>query len=227
MRGTMRLRSLSLFALWTTLFGGVAVADVKMPAVFSDHMVVQSGMPMPVWGWADPGEQVTVTLGEQTETAAADAGGKWSVKLAAMKAGGRAVLKIRGKNALEIQDVLVGEVWLCSGQSNMAMTVERLHRTRRPRLRRPNIRRSACSPWTARRPKSRKTTARRPGRSAARRPWPAFSAAAYFFGRELHQAVERARRADQLVLGRHAHPRLDQREGPRGGPRTGADGRQA
>ena len=90
-------------------------AEVKLPAIFSDHMVLQCDKALPVWGWADPGEQVTVTLAGQSKTASACEKGRWSVKLDAVKAGGPLVLKVQGKNSIQVNDVLVGEVWLCSG----------------------------------------------------------------------------------------------------------------
>ncbi len=93
-------------------------ADVKLPAVFSDHMVLQREKPIAVWGWADDGEKVTVRLGGAEATAEAK-GGKWSLLLPRQKAGGPLKLEVRGKNQLEFNDVLVGEVWVCSGQSNM------------------------------------------------------------------------------------------------------------
>ena len=101
----------------------MALADVKLPAIFSDHMVLQQGVAAPVWGWADPGEEVTVSIAGQTKTTKAAENGKWSVKLDPLKPGETLTLSIKGKNNIVIQDVLVGEVWLCSGQSNMAMTV--------------------------------------------------------------------------------------------------------
>ncbi|MGB2819402.1 MAG: sialate O-acetylesterase, partial [Phycisphaerae bacterium] len=97
--------------------------DVKLPAVFGDHMVLQRGAAVPVWGWAEASEKVTVTLCDQSKSATADNDGKWSVKLGAVEAGGPYTLKVEGNNKLELSDVLVGEVWLCSGQSNMAMSV--------------------------------------------------------------------------------------------------------
>lgn len=100
-------------------------ADVTLPAIFSDHMVLQSDVAVPVWGWAEPGEQVTVSIAGQTQTATADAQGAWRLKLAPLKAGEALTLKVTGKNTLTVQDVVAGEVWLCSGQSNMAMTVNR------------------------------------------------------------------------------------------------------
>ena len=93
-------------------------AEVKLPSFFSDHMVLQRGMPVPVWGNARDGEKVTVQFQNQTvSTTAKD--GRWMVKLDPLKAGGPFDLKVAGDNALTIGDVLVGEVWVCSGQSNM------------------------------------------------------------------------------------------------------------
>ena len=100
-----------------------AGADVVLPALFSEHMVLQSGEGANVWGWADPGEKVTVTLRDQTRSATADAKGKWKLKLVNLAAGQGGALTVTGKNTVVIPDVLVGEVWLCSGQSNMAFGV--------------------------------------------------------------------------------------------------------
>jgi sialate O-acetylesterase len=100
-----------------------ANADVKPAALFSDHMVLQSGMAVPVWGMADPGEKVTVTMNGQSGSATAGADGKWMVRLAKLKPGGPFEMTIAGKNTLKINDVLVGEVWLGSGQSNMTFYV--------------------------------------------------------------------------------------------------------
>lgn len=100
-----------------------AQADVKVPALFTDHMVLQRDLANPVWGTADPGEEVTVSIGEQTVSAKTGDDGKWKVKLAPLKVGGPYTLSISGKNKLEIEDVLVGEVWVCSGQSNMQWSV--------------------------------------------------------------------------------------------------------
>jgi len=102
-----------------------APAAVRLPAVFSDNLVLQQGVPVPVWGWAEPGEQVRVTCRDREAAATADASGRWRVKLPALQPGPKTRLEIRGNNAITIENVLVGEVWLCSGQSNMAMPVSR------------------------------------------------------------------------------------------------------
>jgi sialate O-acetylesterase len=99
------------------------LADVTPSPLFSDHAVLQSGMSVPVWGKADPGEKVTVSIQGQTASATADAAGKWMVRLANLKAGGPLEMTIAAKNSITVKDVLVGEVWLGSGQSNMEFTV--------------------------------------------------------------------------------------------------------
>jgi len=103
--------------------GQQARADVKVAPVFGDHMVLQQGMAVPVWGTANPGEKLTVKFRGQEVPTAADDAGKWLVKLAMMKAEpkqkGTALVVAGAKNSVTMKDVLVGEVWLCSGQSNM------------------------------------------------------------------------------------------------------------
>ena len=101
------------------------LADVKPSALFGDHMVLESGMAVPIWGVAAPGERVTVTFLTQKSSAIASADGKWMVRLKSLKAGGPFQMTIAGNNTITIGDVLVGEVWLGSGQSNMAFTVSK------------------------------------------------------------------------------------------------------
>ncbi|MCR9117935.1 MAG: sialate O-acetylesterase [bacterium] len=97
-----------------------ALAEVKLASIFGDSMVLQQGMEAPVWGWADADEKVTVKFGDQTKTAVADKDGRWQVKLDALKASSEgAPLTVSGSNEIQLKDVLVGEVWICSGQSNM------------------------------------------------------------------------------------------------------------
>lgn len=98
----------------------VAHADITLPPVFSDHMVLQRGIAAPVWGKADEGEEVTVSIAGQTKKAKTDAQGEWSVKLDPLKVGEPLTLIVEGKNKIAISDVLVGDVWVGSGQSNMA-----------------------------------------------------------------------------------------------------------
>ena len=98
-------------------------ADVKLPSIFSDHMVLQQNLDNKVWGWASAGEEVTVKFaGNEYKTKANDKG-EWSLKLKPMKYGGPYELSVIAKNTITFKDVLVGEVWVCSGQSNMGWTV--------------------------------------------------------------------------------------------------------
>ncbi|TEB42710.1 hypothetical protein D0809_20170 [Flavobacterium circumlabens] len=105
------------------VFSIMANANVRMPLLFSDGMVLQRNKPIPVWGWADPGEKVEIHFNKQTKTVQTDKNGKWTVSLNPEKAGGPFELNITGKNKITIKDVLVGEVWICSGQSNMEFQV--------------------------------------------------------------------------------------------------------
>ena len=106
------------------LAAGTAVAEVRVDKAFGDHMVLQREMPVPIWGTAAAGEKVTVTFAGQTKTATADADGKWMLRLDALKTNAKAatlvVQSASGTGKTEIADVLVGDVWVGSGQSNMA-----------------------------------------------------------------------------------------------------------
>ena len=109
----------------TSILGIVSLsAKVSTPSIFGDHMVLQRNHDNPVWGWADAGEKVTVSIGGQAHTTKADRDGDWSVTLDPLPAGGPHRLTIKGKNTINYDDVLVGEVWICSGQSNMAWPVQ-------------------------------------------------------------------------------------------------------
>ena len=104
-----------------------AQAKLELPAVYSDHAVIQRDMPVPVWGWADAGQTVTVTFKGQTAAGKADASGKWTATLKPLGADATpAVMTVQaGDETLTVSDLLVGEVWLCSGQSNMEWTLRR------------------------------------------------------------------------------------------------------
>jgi sialate O-acetylesterase len=99
-------------------------AAVRLPEVLSSHMVLQRERPMHFWGWADPAEQVTVTMDGRSAQAAADKLGKWSVYLPAHPAGGPFTVNVKGSNALSVDDVMIGDVWFASGQSNMEMPLK-------------------------------------------------------------------------------------------------------
>jgi sialate O-acetylesterase len=107
------------------LAGADLRAEIKLPAVFGSHMVLQRDQANPVWGTAAKGEQITVSIGDQNHSATAGDDGAWKVKLAPLPAGGPHKITIKGNNSSEVvlDDVLVGEVWICSGQSNMQWSV--------------------------------------------------------------------------------------------------------
>src|SRR5690348_12251861 len=114
-----RILILLLLACATSSF-----AQVKFARLFSDHVVLQRQKPIPVWGWAKPGEKVKVTLAGQTIDVKADAAGKWQVSFKSLEAGGPHSLQASAKSgSATVNDVLIGEVWLCSGQSNMEWPV--------------------------------------------------------------------------------------------------------
>jgi sialate O-acetylesterase len=100
-------------------------ADVSMPYIFSSNMVLQRELEIPVWGWASPGERINIIFGEQKVRITAEKSGKWSVKLAPMPAGGPYEMIIDGKNEIRFTNILIGDVWICSGQSNMEWPVSR------------------------------------------------------------------------------------------------------
>lgn len=175
-------------ALVTAACVPLARADVKLPAIFSDHLVLQRDMPVPVWGWADAGETVTVSVAGQSQTATAGADGKWRVTLTKLASGEPGTLVVKGKNTITINDVLIGEVWLGSGQSNMAMTVVRSNDAEREQ---------AAANFPRIRMFKEESAATNAAQYVGKGQWHvcspatvgAYSAALYFFGRELHQTL--------------------------------------
>jgi len=172
-----------------TLWAVPALADVRLPAIFTDHMVLQQGQKNRVWGSADPGEEVIVTIASQKHIARADAKGKWQITLDSLAVGGPHTLAVTGKNKLAVEDVLVGEVWICSGQSNMQWEVRQANdgdleakTAKFPKIRLISVPQigtqepqddfkgkwEVCTPETA----------------------ATFSAVGYFFGRQLHQTLD-------------------------------------
>ena len=176
--------------LGSVVVSGSALAEVKLPAVIDSAMVLQQEMPIPIWGSAAPGEKVTVKLAENSTTAKAGKGGKWRVVLPAMKADGKAhTMTVSGTNTITLTDILIGEVWVGSGQSNMEWQLSRATGGSRAvaTAKYPNIRLfhvpkkqekapaddvkakwQTCSPETA-------------GK---------FSAVLYFFGQRLHKELK-------------------------------------
>ncbi|HEY4205207.1 MAG TPA: sialate O-acetylesterase, partial [Puia sp.] len=168
-----------------------ASAFVKLPAIFADHMVLEQRTMVPVWGWGQPGEKLTIrTSWSKTVTdATADATGKWKVMIATPAAGGPFTIDVRGSNSIRLKDVLIGEVWLCSGQSNMVFSLkgsanaqQEIAQANFPNIRYFSVTRQYASHdfddspgavWEA------TTPATAPG----------FSAVAYFFAKKIHQQL--------------------------------------
>jgi sialate O-acetylesterase len=189
MRDAFPRRSSWLVVVLFSLIAPDAWADVRLPAVISDHMVLQQDVAAPIWGWADNGEEVTVAIAGQSQSAKAGTDGKWMVKLDKLTSGGPHELVVKGKNTIKITDVLVGEVWLGSGQSNMAMTVSRSKdfEAEQAAANLPNIRmfressNAATEPQDGGSGKWEVCSAETVGN---------FSATAFFFGRELHKTLK-------------------------------------
>ena len=172
------------------LFHGLAVrAEVKLPAIIGDRMVLQREMKVPIWGWADPGEKVTVTLGDQKVEATAGQDGRWKACLEPLKAGGPFEMTVAGKNSLAIKDILVGEVWVGSGQSNMAMAVRNCNQAEQEIAAAsfPKIRLFTVKPATAPEPL---TDVKGEWVECSPQTAGSFSATEFFFGRDLHKALE-------------------------------------
>lgn len=182
MRTTFRVTLCSVLVL--VLFALPGLADVKLPAVIGSHMVLQQGMQCPIWGWADAGEVVTVSMDGKSATATAGTDGKWSLKIGPFTAGGPFDMTVTGKNALTLTDVLVGEVWVCSGQSNMQMNVRGVQNAEQEiaEANYPNLRLFSVPLKAAVTPQADVN-----GQWVACSPQtiPGFSAVAYFFGRHL------------------------------------------
>jgi sialate O-acetylesterase len=173
--------------LFTLLASAAALqADVKLPAILSDHMLLQQQTPVRIWGWADPGEPVTVSFLGQKVSGKAGADGRWALFLKPLRAGQAGEMTVAGKNTITIQDVLVGEVWVGSGQSNMGFTMARVDRSEQeiaaanfPQIRLFSVKlqvadqpaEDTIGKWSLCAPDTVKT----------------FSAVLFLFGREIHQ----------------------------------------
>ncbi len=122
-----KLRCLRGLISLTLVFSAItAFADVKLPQLVSNHMVLQRDVKLKIWGWASPGEKVTVLFNSKKAKATTTADGKWMLTLPAMRAGGPYAMTIKGNNTITVNDILIGDVWFCSGQSNMVLPMERV-----------------------------------------------------------------------------------------------------
>lgn len=171
-------------------FTASALADIKPASLFQDRAVLQRDKPVPVWGTADAGENVSVIFGAQNLSTVAGPDGRWSVTLAALPASAEpATLTLKGKNTVVLRDILVGEVWLASGQSNMEWSLNRSYdpdleqlTARFPLIREIKVkRRTASAPAAGFEGEWKSATSENVGQ---------FSAVAYLFARELHLALD-------------------------------------
>lgn len=182
------MRPILALAIAATLAAAAPPAELKLHGLFRDNMVLQCDAPVPVWGTAEPGRTVTVTVGSASKSAVADAGGRWKVVLDPLKPGGPVEVTVASKETVTLKNVLIGEVWLCSGQSNMGWSVrlsqnaaEEIAGANHPRIRLFSVpRRESDAPqsdvdgaWVECSPKTIAT----------------FSAVGYFFGRDLQKAL--------------------------------------
>ena len=160
-------------------------ADVRLPALFGDHMVIQRDLPIHVWGWAEPGESVSVEFDGSRATDTASPDGRWEVYLDPMDAGGPHALEVRGANTVSLQDVHVGEVWVASGQSNMVWPIQRSRDAENEiaAARHPGIRYLKVELSTA---EQRQHDVEGSWQVLSPSSAPEFSAVAYFFARHLH-----------------------------------------
>jgi sialate O-acetylesterase len=123
----IELSLLRLVIILTVLFASsLSSAEVRLPRLISHGMVMQRDTKVNVWGWASADEKITVQFRDKVYSAVADEKGNWSITLPVMKAGGPYTMKVAGSNTIEINNILIGDVWICSGQSNMALPMERV-----------------------------------------------------------------------------------------------------
>jgi len=186
MKFTTQVFAFMLSALFST---ASLQADIKLPAIFSDHMVLAKQGKVPIWGKADSGEEVTITLGPYSGKATTGSDGRWRVELDLRNAGtGPFEMTVAGKNTLKVSDVVIGEVWLASGQSNMQWELENtdakdeIAQSANPMLREFKVERSAV-PEPAEDCVGRWTVA---GPETSGR----FSAIGYYFGKNLQSELK-------------------------------------
>jgi len=191
-----KIKTLLGLACLTTAVNTV-LADVQLPKIFSDNMVLQRDTHLPIWGTASPGEVVTVTLDQQTVKTEANKKGKWKIKLAPVKLGDPRTLTITGNNKIVLKNVLIGDVWLCSGQSNMEMGVKASNNSAEEiaNANYPNIRLFVVPRAMSKTPqdnfiKKPAKWAECSSKSIKEGTWGSFSAAAYYFARKVYKETQ-------------------------------------
>jgi len=186
------MRQSATAILWLVLaaFGGATEprAELKLHTLFGDHMVLQADFNCPIWGTAESGDEISVSIAGQKKTAKADGDGKWMLKLDPVKAGGPHEMTVAGKTSVAVKDVLFGEVWICSGQSNMEMTVQSSNNFKEEQAAAnfPNVRHFAVKKNIQMAPVSTLSGDWKPTTPDV---VGGFTAVGYFFGRELNQKL--------------------------------------
>ena len=183
-------KSLSLISIFFFSLSLILHAEVSLPAIFGSNMVLQRNQENPVWGWAKKGEKVTVSISGQSHETSAAEDGSWRVTLSPMKATGKPLtMSIKGDNERRFENILVGEVWLCSGQSNMGMSVNRADDADLEIMsaRHPGLRIISIPPLGSQEPQKNFK-----GQWETLTPENAgnFSAVGYFFGRQVHRSLD-------------------------------------
>jgi len=169
----------------------IAPANVRLPAVISDNMVLQAGSRVSLWGWADPNEEINVAVSWRKVdwTIQADDAGKWSFQMSAPDVGGPYEITLKGKNTITVKNILAGEVWVCSGQSNMQMATQDAANAKQEiaAANYPQIRLFTVTRKVAEKPQDDCA-----GKWVECSPETVgiFSAAGYFFGRELYKELK-------------------------------------
>lgn len=184
---------LSMFILFGCQVSKHPAKKITLNPLFTDNMVLQQNQEIPIWGNAEPGGEVVITLNEEQKTAVADDEGNWKVNLSPQSAGGPYELIVKGEETLTIKNVMVGEVWICSGQSNMEMAVEaewgKIDNSKEEVLNAnyPNIRLLRVEKETANIPQDNFNS--EGWKECSSETIPEFSAVAYLFGRKLHKEL--------------------------------------
>jgi sialate O-acetylesterase len=189
----MKMKSIYQIALiaFLVFFSSADVkADVSIANIFSDHMVLQRNMKVNVWGFGDVGENVVLTFNDQTLKTKVDEEGRWQVVLKKMKAGGPFEMHIQAKNKITLKNILIGDVWICSGQSNMAWKVKNSKNAESEiaNAKFENIRLFSVSKQMSSTPVDDIEDAT--WQMTSPQSIEDFSAVAYFFGRKLHQELD-------------------------------------
>ncbi|MGI9244256.1 MAG: sialate O-acetylesterase [Verrucomicrobiales bacterium] len=186
----MKRRLTTIAFTLLSLSSGVLMAELKLPAIIGDHMVLQQKQSNPIWGWDEPGAEVTVNFAGQTKSAEAGDDGRWEVELDPLEANAEpAVMAIAGTSKRELQDVLVGEVWMCSGQSNMGFSVGSDWKAQVETLasNHPNLRLISVPQVGT---QELKNDFRGKWEAATPQSCSGFSAVGFFYGRFLHEILD-------------------------------------